>query len=192
MAAQKVAEPVELLSIMGLFSSYEEADEGYKYLTDLGYDQDHILVVLSESTQQGNVSGKTASHISRDAQHGPEPSAAGVEKSTKAVEGLGLGSSLGALAGAIAMIGTSIVLPGLGLAFLGPIAAGLVGASGGAALGGLGGLLYGSGVPEAEMPYYQNGIQAGKVLIGVRPRTVQDAEKISAKWEELGAELRPG
>lgn len=192
MVEPEVAEPVRILSIMGLFPSYDRADEGYKYLTDLGYDQDHILVVLSDAANEGVVSGKTPSQIRIDAQHGPEPSATGVQKSTKAVEGLGIGSSLGALAGAIAMIGTSVVLPGLGLAFLGPLAAGLVGAGGGAAVGGLAGLLYGSGVPETELPYYQSGIQDGKVLIGVTPRTLEDAEKISARWEGLGAYLRPG
>lgn len=191
MKPHQVAEPVHLLSIMGLFPSYEAADEGYKFLTDLGYDQNHILVVLSEQSRDGIVSGKTPSQVRIDAQHGPEPSVPGVEKSTKALEGLEIGSSVGALAGAVALIGTSVLIPGLGLA-LGPLAAGLVGAGGGAALGGLAGLLYGSGIPETELPYYQSGIQEGKVLLGVTPHTLKDAETISAKWEELGARLRPG
>ena len=192
MTEQAVAEPVHLLSIMGLFSNYEKADEGFKYLTELGYDHDHIVVVMSDTTPQAALTGATASHIRTDAQHGPEPGAPGVEKSTKAIEGLGLGSSIGALAGAIALIGTSVILPGLGFAFLGTFAAGIVGASGGAAVGSLTGLLYGSGVPETELSYYQSGIKDGKVLIGVTPRTVADVEKISARWKELAAELRPG
>jgi hypothetical protein len=191
MAQQQVAEPVRLLSIMGLFDDYTAADEGYKFLLDSGYDRENISVVLSESAHNGVVSGKTPSEVRIDAQHGPEPSAPGVEKSTKALEGLEIGSSLGALAGAIAVIGTSVLIPGLGIA-LGPLAAGLLGAGGGAAVGGLAGLLYGSGIPENELPYYQTGIQEGKVLIGVTPHSVDDAEKISAKWEELGARLRPG
>jgi hypothetical protein len=192
MAKQEIAAPVRLLSIMGLFPNYEKADEGYKYLTDIGYDQDHILVVLPEATEGEGVSGKAPNQIRVDAQHGPEPSADGVGKSTKAVEGLGLGSAIGALTGALAMIGTSIALPGLGLVFLGPLAAGLVGVGGGAAIGGLTGLLYGSGVPETELSYYQSGIQEGNVLIGVHPHSVEDGEKISACWEALGAKLRPG
>ena len=105
MPEQAVAEPVHLLSIMGLFSNYEKADEGFKYLTELGYDHDHIVIVLSDTAPKAALTGTTASHIRTDAQHGPEPSAPGVEKSTKAIEGLGVGSSIGALAGA--MIGSA-------------------------------------------------------------------------------------
>ena len=52
--------------------------------------------------------------------------------STKALEGLGVGSAiggaLGGLAAAVAAMGTILTIPGLGLVIAGPLAAGLAGA----------------------------------------------------------------
>ncbi len=62
------------------------------------------------------------------------------ELGNKAAEGAGVGGAIGgtvgAIAAAIAAIGTSLVLPGLGLVIAGPIAAALAGAGAGAGAAG--------------------------------------------------------
>ena len=82
---------------------------------------------------------------------------------TKAAEGFGKGSAIGggigAALGAIFAIGTSIVVPGLGLVVAGPIAAALAGAGAGGATGGLVGALIGAGIPEDRAKLYESGIR---------------------------------
>ena len=60
---------------------------------------------------------------------------------SKVMEGVGAGSAIGGVVGAtvgiLAAIGTSIVIPGLGLVLAGPIALGLAGAGAGAVTGGV-------------------------------------------------------
>jgi uncharacterized protein YjbJ (UPF0337 family) len=97
----------------------------------------------------------------------------------KALEGAGAGSAIGGTVGAvlaaIAAIGTSIVIPGLGLVVAGPIAAALAGAGAGGLTGGLIGALVGSGIPEDRAKEYDEGIRNGGMVMGVNPRNDEDA-----------------
>ena len=54
-------------------------------------------------------------------------------------------------------LGTSLVIPGLGLIIAGPLAAGLAGAGAGGITGGLIGALVGSGIPEDRAKIYEDG-----------------------------------
>ena len=56
---------------------------------------------------------------------------------------------------AIAAIGTSLVIPGLGLVVAGPLAAALAGAGAGGTAGGLIGALVGHGMPEDRTKKYE-------------------------------------
>ena len=105
---------------------------------------------------------------------------------TRAAEGAGTGSAIGgtigAIAGVIAAIGTSLVIPGLGVLIAGPIAAGLAGAGAGGIAGGVIGALVGSGIPEDRAKLYETGIKIGHVVLGVRPRNDEDAEYFENNW----------
>ena len=91
-----------------------------------------------------------------------------------------------AIAAAIAAVGTSIAVPGLGLVVAGPLAAALAGAGAGGAAGGLVGALIGAGIPEERVKHYEKGLKEGGILMGVRPRTEEDAGYFESEWSKAG------
>jgi uncharacterized protein (TIGR02271 family) len=115
---------------------------------------------------------------------------ADTELGNKAMEGTaagsGIGGTVGAIIGAIAAIGTSIALPGLGLVIAGPIAGALIGAGAGGITGGLLGALIGSGIPEETAAEYETGIKAGGTVLGVTPRSAEDAAFFEREWTSCG------
>jgi hypothetical protein len=153
-----------------MFSDRESAERAYATLHERGYTKDDVNVIMSDDTRK--------KHFSDDHKK--------TELGTKAMEGLGTGSAiggtLGAIAGVVAAIGTSIVLPGLGLVIAGPIAAGLAGAGAGGITGGLIGALVGWGIPEDRARRYESGLKSGKIVMGVHPRTDEDARHFETTW----------
>jgi hypothetical protein len=75
-----------------------------------------------------------------------------------------------------------VALPGLGLLIAGPIAAGLAGAGAGGLTGGLIGALVGSGIPEDRAKEYESGVKEGGIVMGVNPRSDEDAEYFENDW----------
>ncbi len=106
----------------------------------------------------------------------------------KAAEGAGSGSAIGgtigAVAGVIAAIGTSVVIPGLGLVVAGPIAVGLAGAGAGGIAGGLIGALVGSGIPKDRAKIYESGIKDSHIVLGVNPKNDEDAQFFEIEWKK--------
>jgi hypothetical protein len=88
----------------------------------------------------------------------------------------------GAIIGGIAAIGTNVLIPGLGLVVWGPIAAALAGAGAGGLTGGLVGALIGWGIPEEHAAEYEKGIREGGTVLGVTPRTDDDATYFENEW----------
>ena len=109
-------------------------------------------------------------------------SALGDKVAENAGKGSLIGGGIGALVGALAAIGTNVLLPGLGLIVAGPLAAGLAGAGTGAAAGGLIGALTGAGVPEDEAVRYENDIKDGGIYMGFKPRNEEDARYTYDRW----------
>jgi len=68
----------------------------------------------------------------------------------------------------------------------GPVAAALAGAGAGGATGGLVGALIGAGIPEERVEHYEQGIKSGGILMGVRPRTDDDASYFEREWNKAG------
>ena len=64
----------------------------------------------------------------------------------------------------------------------GPLAAAAAGAGAGAATGGLLGALIGWGIPEERVKRYESGLKEGGILMGVRPRTAEDAQHVEQAW----------
>lgn len=158
--------------LTGMFSDRESAENAYNTLQDRGYSKDDINLIMSDETRK--------KHFSSDVEE--------TEIGTKAAEGAGKGSAIGgtvgAIVGVIAALGTSLVIPGLGLVIAGPIAAGLAGASAGGVTGGIIGALVGSGIPEARAKLYESGVKKGNIVVGVRPKNDEDADYVEKNWRD--------
>ncbi|HEY2929144.1 hypothetical protein [Piscinibacter sp.] len=162
--------------LTGLFRDRESAERAYQSAMQRGYAGKDINLVMSDETRKR--------HFAPTVERTPFP--------TKAAEGAGIGSAvggtLGAIAAAIAAMGTSVVIPGLGLAVAGPLAAALAGAGAGAATGGFIGALIGWGIPEERVERYESGIKQGGILLGIKPRSAEDAQHLEKTWREHHAE----
>jgi hypothetical protein len=160
--------------LTGMFSDPESAEKAYGTLHERGYSKDDVNLFMSDDTRKKHFAH---SHT---------------ELGTKAMEGLGAGSAIGgavgALAGVLAALGTSIVLPGLGLVIAGPIAAGLAGAGAGGITGGLIGALVGWGIPEDRAKRYESGLKEGKIVMGVHPKNEEDRKHLENAWRSHRAE----
>ncbi len=164
-------------TVTGLFNDRASAECAYDALTARGYDKDKSDVMMSEETRDRHYSGVNENDT---------------ELGSKAAEGTGAGAAIGGTVGAvlaaIAAIGTSVALPGLGLIVAGPIAAALVGAGAGGLTGGLIGALVGSGIPEEHAEAYETGIKSGGIVLRATPDTAEDAAFIESKWKECGGQ----
>lgn len=159
--------------VTALFTDRESAEQGYQALSARGYDLTDVNVVMSEDTRKKYfLSGQQT------------------EFGTKAAKGAGVGGAIGgtvgAIAAAIAAVGTSLAIPGLGLVIAGPAAAALAGAGAGGVTGGLVGALIGAGIPEERVKHYEKGIKSGGILLGVRPRSDEDAIYFEREWSKAG------
>jgi hypothetical protein len=156
--------------VTGLFRDRDSAERAYQSVSDLGYDPKDVNLVMSDETRKRHFSGEGAQ----------------TELGSKAAEGAGIGAgiggTLGAIAAALAAVGTSIAVPGLGLVVAGPLAAALAGAGAGGVTGGLVGALIGAGIPEERVKQYESGIKEGGILMGVQPRSEEDAARFEQEW----------
>lgn len=157
--------------LTGMFRDRESTEKAYNSMRGRGYTDDEINVMMSDKT--------------RDTQYGE--GTPDTELGNKALEGSGagaaIGGTLGAIIGGIAAIGTSVLIPGLGLVVAGPIAAALVGAGAGGLTGGLVGALIGWGIPEEHAKLYEEGIANGGTVVGVTPRNQEDADYFENEWK---------
>jgi len=151
------------MGMTGMFRDRDSAERAYQSLSSRGYGKDDVNVLMSDDTRKR--------HFGENTPH--------TDLGDKAMEGAGVGSAIGgtagAVIGAIAAIGTSVALPGLGLIVAGPLAAALAGAGAGGLTGGLVGALVGSGIPEDHAAEYESGIKNGGIVMGVKPRNEEDA-----------------
>ncbi|MBD0325971.1 MAG: hypothetical protein ICV68_06055 [Pyrinomonadaceae bacterium] len=156
--------------VTGMFRDRESAERAYGSLTSRGYDKDDVNLLMSDETRKR--------HFTDDGRE--------TELGNKALEGAGTGAAIGGTVGAtlaaIAAIGTSVALPGLGLIVAGPLAAGLAGAGAGGATGGIIGALIGAGIPEERVKHYETGLKEGGIVMGVNARSDEDAEYFENDW----------
>jgi len=161
----------------GLFTDRESAERAYDDLSSRGYSDKDINVVMSDDTR---------------VKYFDDSSGRQTELGNKAAKGAGVGGAIGGtavgIAAAVAAAGASIAIPGLGLVIAGPLAAGLAGAGAGAATGGLVGAMVGWGIPEERVKDYEAGIKKGGILMGVKPRSAEDAEYLENEWRSSGSE----
>ena len=162
--------------VTGLFRDRESAERAYGSLSSRGYTERDLNLAMSEETRKR--------HFLSDGRE--------TELGNKAAEGAGVGGAIGATVGAIgaalAAVGTSIAIPGLGIVLAGPAAAAIAGAGAGGITGGLIGALVGWGIPEERVKEYEAGIKEGGIVMGVSPRTDEDADYIEREWKNSRGE----
>jgi uncharacterized protein YjbJ (UPF0337 family) len=165
--------------LTGLFNDRDNAERAYSSAKSRGYTDDELNVMMSDKTRDSWYQGETADTTDS-------------ELGSKALEGAGAGSAiggtLGAIIGGIAAIGTSVILPGVGLIVAGPLAAALAGAGAGGLTGGLVGALIGSGIPEERAAIYEEGVRNGGAVVGLTPRNAEDAEYFENEWKNYKGE----
>jgi len=160
--------------LTGMFTDPEHVAQVYDTLISKGYTKDEINLVMSAETRK---------------KYFAEPEEI---EGNKAAIGAGTGSAVGAVVGAvaaiIALVGTSLIIPGLGLIVAGPIAAGLAGAGAGVVTGGIIGGLIGVGLPAERAHLYESGVNNGKIFVGIHPHSVEDADFFREDWRIRNAE----
>jgi hypothetical protein len=163
--------------VTAVFRDRTNAEQAFDYLRGLGYTDSEINVLMSDSTR--------ATYYTRrdDEKH---------EAGTMATEGMGVGGAIGTAVGAtiaaIAAIGTSVAIPGLGLVIAGPIAAALAGGGAGALTGGLIGAMVGAGMTEQNAQAYEEALRNGGVALAVVPHNDDDADDVEERFKQLGGE----
>lgn len=157
--------------LTGLFPDRTSAGEAYQITIDKGYTPEEINLFMSGETRDQLVSDDRFK---------------GSNMGSRAMEGTGagaaLGGGMGAIAGIVAAIGTSIVIPGLGVVIAGPVAAGLAGAGAGGITGGVIGALVGAGVPKESAEKVESGLREGRIVMSVTPKSDADAMLLENEW----------
>ncbi len=149
-----------MIQVSKVYANLTQAREAIDRLKDAGFSHDSISLVTKQSEE----------HFPRDVvAETAKADATGEAAATGALAGIGIGALVG-----LAMVGTSIVLPGIGPVLIaGPLSAALAGAGAGGASGGLVGALVATGVPETEAPVYEHHLSRGAVIVSVRAENDQ-------------------
>jgi hypothetical protein len=138
-------------TVIALFESRIAAEKAVSALVDAGFARNSMSVIArNEASATGDLPDI-----------GPIPEVSG------GTTDAGSGAAVGGLAGFVGGI-IALAIPGIGpLLAVGPLAAGLLGASAGAAAGGLYGAMKDHGVPEADVSRMTDAIKRGRVLVSV-------------------------
>lgn len=160
--------------VTALFSSADAAERAYRAATALGYEDS----VISDATRD---------RLLADTSH-PNLSSNAADSKDNPVKGADLGGptggTLGTIAPVIAAIGTAVLIPGL--VFAGPIAIALTAAGAVGIAGGLIGALKDWGIPQDRVKEYESAVRNGAILIGVKARSAEDAQKLEQQWHTEG------
>jgi hypothetical protein len=163
--------------VTGLFRDRESVERAYRCVTERGYDTGEVSVVMSDDTRQRYFSGDRQIDT---------------ELGSKAAEGGELGGPTGGTIGtvipALVAAGGLLAFPALGFVLAGPLAAALAGAGAAGLTFGLIGALGDWGIPEERSQQYEAGIREGAILMGVKPRSAEDARYFEQQWKASGAQ----
>ena len=172
--------------VTGLFTSRESAERGYRSATRLGYETSDIDVLMSEETRNRyfspghDTTTDLSGTVTKDAAEGG-----------KTADDLGgpAGGTIGMVAPALVGLGTLLLVPVLGVLAAGPIAVALTAAGAVGLAGALIGALTKWGIPKGRIEEYEQGIRAGGILMGVKPRSDEDASELVREWQSSGGKL---
>ena len=162
--------------VTGVFRDRESAERAIAVVTSRGYEPADVSVVVDDDFRKRIFPAPTGDGSALD----------------KAAQGVDLGGpaggTLATLFTAAAAVGTFLLVPGIFIA--GPVAAALAGAGAAAVASGLVGALHDWGLPQDRIQGYEAALKAGGILLGVKPRTEEDAQLIERQWQAIGAESR--
>jgi len=161
--------------VTGLFRDRESAERAIAAVTSRGYAPEDINVVIDDDVRRRYIGSHAVTEPVLDA-----------GKNEKADLGGPTGGTLGTVFTAVAAVGTFLLVPGLVLA--GPVAQALAAAGAAAVTGGLIGALHDWGIPNDRIERYEAAIKHGAILLGVRPRSEEDAQFFEREWKAFGAE----
>lgn len=134
-------------TITRVYDNYSQAQKVVNDLEASGISADHISIIANK-------------HVSKEYSD--------AEPASGAASGAGLGAVVGGGAGLLAGLGL-LAIPGLGpVVAAGWLAATALGAAGGAAAGGIIGLLVSAGVSEDDAHVYSEAIRRGGTMVTVR------------------------
>ena len=161
--------------VTGLFRDRASAERAYECVTGRGYGKDDVSLLMSEDARK---------------RHFPPGETARTELGTKAAEGAAAGAVTGGGLGALlaGLAASGIAVPGLPIIAMGTLAAALTGAGVGGSLGAIIGALVGYGIPEERARLYERGVRDGGIVMGVTPRSREDAEHFEREWKARGGE----
>jgi hypothetical protein len=145
--------------VTGLVREGRDVDVALGRILALGYSKDDVSVIMSDDAGRRHFATEPS-----------DPSTV----ATGAALGIAAGGAVGAILAAILVVGTSFVLPGVGLLVAGPLAATLLGLGVGGATGGAAGTLLAAGIPEHRARVYETGLAKGLVVLGVHAHAPND------------------
>lgn len=154
-------------TVIGSFSSADDAEQAIGALKDDGFDEQEIsLVALDSESGFGQDDGRGVLSMGQDL-----------------ASGTTTGGALGGIAGLLAGVG-ALAIPGIGpIIAAGPIAAGLSGA----VVGGIAGGLLDLGVPEDRGQYYEDRVREGDVLVALNADD-QEVDRAAQIMRDYGAD----
>jgi|KBSMisStandDraft_5_1062788.scaffolds.fasta_scaffold31958_4 hypothetical protein len=172
------AKPVDSRYVTALFRSPDAAERAYRAALALGYKDEDVNVVSSDATRD---------RLLADARH-PKLSSNAAESKEQPTKGADLGGptggTFGTIAPVLAAVGAAVLVPGL--VFAGPIAIALTAAGAVGLAGGLIGALKDWGIPQERVNEYETAVRDGAILIGVKARSDEDAQRLEQKWRAEG------
>ncbi|MBE0358736.1 hypothetical protein [Pseudoalteromonas aliena] len=154
--------------ITGLFENASQATLAIYRLEALGVNEADISIVANNSYAKDDFA---------------------VDEGTKAAEGGLIGAASGgvlaAIIGGFTAVG-SVTTGGAGLLVAGPLVAAFAAGGAGAAIGGTFGAAIGALIPEHEIKFYEDAIEKGSILIGVKYNS-DNKNSIEEVLESAGA-----
>jgi hypothetical protein len=170
-------------TVIGLFRGRRDAECAFDAALARGIEAPKINVVMSDETRTRSFPADRPADTEladKAAEGEPDESGAGVL-------GGPVGGTVGTIAPVLAAVGVATLLPGLGLVLAGPVAAAVTAAGAVALAGGLMSAVANWGIPKERIEEFEAGIRDGGILLGVTPRTAEEATEIERLWQACGA-----
>lgn len=179
MNPQATDRPPRSEMMTGLFRDRESAEQAYETLRGRGYGEQDVNLLLTDDTRKRWYPGDE------------HDTALGQKAGTKAMAGAGVGGAIGTTVGALTAVlaaTATLAIPGVGLIAAGPVAAALAGAGAGGVTGGVLGAMVGAGIPDDRAKFYDEGLKRGGMVMGVTPRSDEDASFFEHEWKNSRGE----
>jgi hypothetical protein len=170
-------------TVIALFQNRHDAECAFDAALAQGIEASRINLVMSDETRTRDFPADRPARTEladKAAQGAPGESGSGVL-------GGPVGGTVGTIAPVVAAVGVATLLPGLGLVLAGPIAAAVTAAGAVAVAGGLIGAAANWGIPKNRIEELEASIRDGGIVLGVAPRTAEEANAIERSWRACGA-----